>query len=41
MLVDKAALGGGGGGGGRNNKLAGEIVNVVREEKEWRKMSYW
>lgn len=25
----------------RDNKLAGEIVNVVRDEKAWRKMSYW
>ncbi|KAI5806769.1 eukaryotic translation initiation factor eif1a-like protein [Peziza echinospora] len=26
---------------GRENKISGEIVNVVREEKEWRKMKYW
>lgn len=25
----------------RDNKLDGEIVNVVRDEKQWRKMSYW
>ncbi|KAI9670467.1 MAG: hypothetical protein M1829_004790 [Trizodia sp. TS-e1964] len=25
----------------RENKLDGEIVNVVREEKEWRKQAYW
>ena len=25
----------------RDNKLDGEIINVVREEKEWRKMPYW
>ncbi|KAL8807934.1 MAG: hypothetical protein Q9182_000400 [Xanthomendoza sp. 2 TL-2023] len=25
----------------RDNKLDGEIVNVVRDEKEWRKQSYW
>lgn len=25
----------------RDNKLGGEIVNVVRDEKRWRKMSYW
>lgn len=25
----------------RDNKLDGEIVNVVREEREWRKKSYW
>lgn len=26
---------------GRSNKLNGEIVNVVRDEKQWRKQSYW
>ena len=25
----------------RSNKLSGEIVNVVREEKQWRKQGYW
>ncbi|EOD46916.1 putative eukaryotic translation initiation factor protein [Neofusicoccum parvum UCRNP2] len=25
----------------RENKLAGEIVNVVRDEKAWRKQPYW
>lgn len=25
----------------RENKLDGEVVNVVRDEKEWRKQSYW
>ncbi|KAF2268830.1 nucleic acid-binding protein [Lojkania enalia] len=25
----------------RENKIDGEIVNVVRDEKQWRKMSYW
>ncbi|OJD40530.1 eukaryotic translation initiation factor eif1a-like protein [Diplodia corticola] len=25
----------------RDNKLGGEIINVVRDEKAWRKMSYW
>jgi probable RNA-binding protein EIF1AD len=25
----------------RENKLDGEIVNVVRNEKEWRKEKYW
>lgn len=25
----------------RENKLDGEIVNVVRDEREWRKESYW
>jgi probable RNA-binding protein EIF1AD len=26
---------------GRSNKIGGEIVNVVRNEKDWRKMNYW
>lgn len=25
----------------RDNKLDGEIVNIVRDEKQWRKQSYW
>ena len=25
----------------RENKLNGEIVNVVRDEKDWRKKPYW
>lgn len=25
----------------RDNKLDGEIVNVVRDEKHWRKQAYW
>ncbi|MCJ1261558.1 hypothetical protein MMC22_001423 [Lobaria immixta] len=25
----------------RDNKLDGEIVNVVRDEKQWRKQHYW
>ena len=25
----------------RGNKLKGEIVNVVRDEKNWRKKAYW
>ncbi|KAI0010965.1 hypothetical protein F4779DRAFT_262036 [Xylariaceae sp. FL0662B] len=25
----------------QKGKVEGEIVNVVREEKEWRKQSYW
>lgn len=25
----------------RDNRLDGEIVNVVRDEREWRKQSYW
>ena len=25
----------------RSNKLSGEIVNVVRDEKQWRKQAYW
>ena len=35
VVVDTAAL------AARENKLGGEIVNVVRDEKAWRKMSYW
>jgi len=35
VVVDTAAL------ADRSNKLGGEIVNVVRDEKEWRKMAYW
>ena len=35
VLIDTAAF------LNRDNKLDGEIVNVVREEKEWRKQSYW
>ncbi|TGZ83148.1 hypothetical protein EX30DRAFT_339365, partial [Ascodesmis nigricans] len=26
---------------GRDNKIEGEIVNVVREEREWKKMKWW
>lgn len=25
----------------RDNKLSGEIINVVRDEKAWRKADYW
>ena len=25
----------------RQNKIAGEIINIVRDEKEWRKRPYW
>jgi probable RNA-binding protein EIF1AD len=25
----------------RENKLGGEIINVVRDEHVWRKKSYW
>jgi probable RNA-binding protein EIF1AD len=35
VVVDTGAL------AERENKLEGEIVNVVRDEKEWRKMAYW
>lgn len=35
VVVDTSAL------SDRDNKLGGEIVNVVRDEKAWRKMSYW
>ncbi|KAI5795545.1 putative S1-like domain-containing protein [Geopyxis carbonaria] len=36
VLVDTAAL-----GGREGNRLGGEIVNVVRDERQWRKMGYW
>ena len=35
VVVDTSAL------ADRENKLNGEIVNVVRDEKAWRKMVYW
>ena len=35
VVVDTKAL------ADRDNKLDGEVINVVREEKEWRKQSYW
>lgn len=35
VLVDTAAL------ADRENKLSGEIVNVVGDEKAWRRMPYW
>jgi len=35
VLVDTASL------ADRENKLGGEIVNVVGDEKSWRKMPYW
>lgn len=35
VVVDTEAL------ADRDNKLSGEIVNVVRDEHKWRKMSYW
>lgn len=35
VLVDTSAL------ADRSNKLGGEIVNVVRDERIWRKMAYW
>lgn len=25
----------------RQNKIDGEIINIVRDEKEWRKQPYW
>jgi probable RNA-binding protein EIF1AD len=28
-------------GDARENKLGGEILNVVRDEREWRKAPYW
>jgi probable RNA-binding protein EIF1AD len=35
VVVDAEAL------ADRDNKLEGEIVNVVRDERQWRKESYW
>lgn len=35
VVVDTQAL------ADRDNKLDGEIVNIVRDERQWRKMSYW
>ena len=35
VVIDTTAL------ADRENKLAGEIVNVVRDEREWRKEKYW
>jgi probable RNA-binding protein EIF1AD len=35
VVIDTSAL------SDRDNKLDGEIVNVVRDEKAWRKMAYW
>ncbi|KAA8901426.1 hypothetical protein FN846DRAFT_781169 [Sphaerosporella brunnea] len=25
----------------RDNKIGGQVINVVRNEREWRKMDYW
>jgi probable RNA-binding protein EIF1AD len=35
VVVDTSAM------ADRENKLDGEIVNIVRDEKAWRKMAYW
>lgn len=35
VLVDNGTL------AERDNKIDGQIVNVVRDEKAWRKMPYW
>jgi probable RNA-binding protein EIF1AD len=35
VVVDTKAL------ADRDNKLDGEIVNVVRDERQWRKQGYW
>ena len=35
VLVDRTAF------EDRGNKIEGQIVNVVRNEKAWRKMDYW
>lgn len=42
VVVDTAAFGDGQGKeGGKDMKIKGVIVNIVREEKGWRKMNYW
>ena len=35
VLIDTSAF------ESRDNKLNGEIVNIVRDEKDWRKKAYW
>lgn len=35
VLVDTASF------AERENKLSGEIINVVRDEKSWRKTAWW
>lgn len=35
VVVDTTAL------ADRDNKLGGEIINIVRDEKSWRKCPYW
>ncbi|KAL9610735.1 MAG: hypothetical protein Q9167_004598 [Letrouitia subvulpina] len=35
VIVDTAAF------AARNNKLDGQIANVIRDEKQWRKQPYW
>lgn len=35
VVVDRSAF------EDRDNKLDGEIVNIVRDEKQWRKQAYW
>ena len=35
VLVDTSTL------ADRENKLDGQIVNIVRDERKWRKMPYW
>ena len=35
VIIDTTAL------ADRSNKLNGEIVTVIMDEKEWRKQSYW
>lgn len=35
VMIDRLAF------DNRENKLGGEIVNVVRDEKQWRKQAYW
>ncbi|KAI9810021.1 MAG: hypothetical protein M1826_003793 [Phylliscum demangeonii] len=35
VLIDRAAF------GDRPNKLEGEIINIVQDERAWRKRPYW
>jgi probable RNA-binding protein EIF1AD len=35
VLIDRAAF------NGRENKIGGQVVNVIRNEREWKKMDYW
>jgi probable RNA-binding protein EIF1AD len=35
VLIDRAAF------DERDNKIGGQVINVVRNERDWRKMDYW